>query len=402
MAVKVIQEKCIGCGICIDTCPFDAIDMVDEKAVITDKCTACGNCIDVCPKEAIIMEEREKNIINIDEYKGVWVFAEQREGKLLNVSIELIGEGRKIADELDTELTAILLGKDVEDLAKQLIKYGADNVLYGESELLQIYTTDGYTKVICDLIKERKPEIMLIGATNIGRDLGPRISARIHTGLTADCTRLEVDKENRRLLQTRPAFGGNLMATIICPNHRPQMSTVRPGVMEKAKYDESRLGNIEKFVPNLREEDIKAKVLEVVKEAKAQVKLEEANIIVSGGRGLGNPEGFKLIEELAEKLGAVVGASRATVDAGWIDQSHQVGQTGKTVRPTLYIACGISGAIQHLAGMQESEVIVAINKDKNAPIFKIADYGVVGDVYEVLPELIEALDNIDEILESVN
>lgn len=402
MAVKVIQEKCIGCGICIDTCPFDAIDMVDEKAVITDKCTACGNCKDVCPKEAIIMEEREKNIINIDEYKGVWVFAEQREGKLLNVSIELIGEGRKIADELDTELTAILLGKDVEDLAKQLIKYGADNVLYGESELLQIYTTDGYTKVICDLIKERKPEIMLIGATNIGRDLGPRISARIHTGLTADCTRLEVDKENRRLLQTRPAFGGNLMATIICPNHRPQMSTVRPGVMEKAKYDESRLGNIEKFVPNLREEDIKAKVLEVVKEAKAQVKLEEANIIVSGGRGLGNPEGFKLIEELAEKLGAVVGASRATVDAGWIDQSHQVGQTGKTVRPTLYIACGISGAIQHLAGMQESEVIVAINKDKNAPIFKIADYGVVGDVYEVLPELIEALDNIDEILESVN
>lgn len=402
MAVKVIQEKCIGCGICIDTCPFDAIDMVDEKAVITDKCTACGNCKDVCPKEAIIMEEREKNIINIDEYKGVWVFAEQREGKLLNVSIELIGEGRKIADELDTELTAILLGKDVDDLSKQLIKYGADNVLYGESELLQIYTTDGYTKVICDLIKERKPEIMLIGATNIGRDLGPRISARIHTGLTADCTRLEVDKENRRLLQTRPAFGGNLMATIICPNHRPQMSTVRPGVMEKAKYDESRLGNIEKFVPNLREEDIKAKVLEVVKEAKAQIKLEEANIIVSGGRGLGNPEGFKLIEELAEKLGAVVGASRATVDAGWIDQSHQVGQTGKTVRPTLYIACGISGAIQHLAGMQESEVIVAINKDKNAPIFKIADYGVVGDVYEVLPELIEALDNIDEILESVN
>lgn len=402
MAVKVIQEKCIGCGICIDTCPFDAIDMVDEKAVITDKCTACGNCKDVCPKEAIIMEEREKDIINIDEYKGVWVFAEQREGKLLNVSIELIGEGRKIADELDTELTAILLGKDVDDLSKQLIKYGADNVLYGESELLQIYTTDGYTKVICDLIKERKPEIMLIGATNIGRDLGPRISARIHTGLTADCTRLEVDKENRRLLQTRPAFGGNLMATIICPNHRPQMSTVRPGVMEKAKYDESRLGNIEKFVPNLREEDIKAKVLEVVKEAKAQVKLEEANIIVSGGRGLGNPEGFKLIEQLAEKLGAVVGASRATVDAGWIDQSHQVGQTGKTVRPTLYIACGISGAIQHLAGMQESEVIVAINKDKNAPIFKIADYGVVGDVYEVLPELIEALDNIDEILESVN
>lgn len=402
MAVKVIQEKCIGCGICVDTCPFDSIDMVDDKAVITDKCTACGNCIDVCPEEAIMKEESREKTIDIDEYNGVWVFAEQREGKLLNVSIELIGEGRKIADELDTELTAVLLGKDVDNLAEQLIKYGVDNVLYGESELLQTYTTDGYTKVICDLIEERKPEIMLIGATNIGRDLGPRISARIHTGLTADCTRLEVDKENRRLLQTRPAFGGNLMATIICPNHRPQMSTVRPGVMEKAKYDEKRVGTVEKFAPNLKEEDIKAKVLEVVKEAKTQVKLEEANIIVSGGRGLGNPEGFKLIEELARRLGAVVGASRATVDAGWIDQSHQVGQTGKTVRPTLYIACGISGAIQHLAGMQESEVIIAINKDKDAPIFKVADYGIVGDVYEVLPELIEGLDNIDEILERVN
>lgn len=401
MAVKVISEKCIGCGICVDTCPFDAIDMVEDRAVITDKCTACGNCIEVCPEEAIIKEEGKRKTIDIDEYRGVWVFAEQREGNLLNVSIELVGEGRKIADELNTELTAILLGKDVDDLAEKLIKYGADNVLYGESELLQVYTTDGYTKIICEMIEERKPEIMLIGATNIGRDLGPRISARIHTGLTADCTRLEVDKENRRLLQTRPAFGGNLMATIICPNHRPQMSTVRPGVMEKAKYDETRIGNIEKFTPNLTEGDIKAKVLEVVKEAKAQVKLEDANIIVSGGRGLGNPEGFKLIEELAEKLGAVVGASRATVDAGWIDQSHQVGQTGKTVRPTLYIACGISGAIQHLAGMQESEVIVAINKDKDAPIFKVADYGIVGDVYEVLPELIEGLDNIDEIMASL-
>ncbi len=402
MAVKVIQEKCIGCGICIDTCPFDAIDMIDDKAVITDKCTLCGNCIDICPEEAIVKEEKEIKVVDIDEYEGVWVFAEQREGNLLNVVIELIGEGRKIADELNTELTAILLGEDVDDLAEKLIKYGVDNVLYGDSELLKVYTTDAYTKVICGLIEERKPEIMLIGATNIGRDLGPRISARLRTGLTADCTKLEVDKENRRLLQTRPAFGGNLMATIICPNHRPQMSTVRPGVMEKAKYDENRVGNIEKFTPDLIEEDIKAKVLEVIKEAKAQVKLEEAEIIVSGGRGLGSPEGFKLIEELAEKLGGVVGASRATVDAGWIDQSHQVGQTGKTVRPTLYVACGISGAIQHLAGMQESEVIVAINKDKDAPIFKVADYGIVGDVYEVLPELIKGLDNIDTILENTN
>ncbi len=402
MAVKVLEEKCIGCGVCVSACPFEAIDMVDDKAFITDKCTACGVCVEKCPVEAIEKEEEKKQGVNIEEYEGVWVFAEQRDGNLMNVSIELLGEGRKIADELGTELTAILLGRNVNNLAERLVKYGADNVLYADSPLLEVYTTDGYTKVICDLIKTRKPEIMLIGATNIGRDLGPRISARIHTGLTADCTRLDVDLENRRLMQTRPAFGGNLMATIICPNYRPQMSTVRPGVMEKAKYDENREGNIEVFDPQLTEEDIKAKVIEFVKEKKAQVKLEEAPIIVSGGRGLGTPEGFKLIEELAEKLGGVVGASRATVDAGWIDQSHQVGQTGKTVRPGLYVACGISGAIQHLAGMQESKIIIAINKDKDAPIFEVADYGIVGDVYEVLPELIKGLDNIDEIIESVN
>ena len=401
MAVKVISEKCIGCGVCVSVCPFEAIDMVDNKAVITDKCTACGVCVEKCPVGAIEKEEGQRQGVNIDEYKGVWVFAEQREGNLLNVAIELVGEGRKIADELNTDLSAILLGDKVDDLAEKLIKYGADNVLYGDSKFLGIYTTEGYTKVICELIGEKKPEILLIGATNIGRDLGPRISARIHTGLTADCTRLEVDLENRRLMQTRPAFGGNLMATIICPNHRPQMSTVRPGVMEKAKYDENRQGNIERFTPNLTDEDIKAKVIRVLKGGKAEVKLEEANIIVAGGRGLGDPEGFKLIEELAEKLGAVVGASRATVDSGWIEQSHQVGQTGKTVRPTLYIACGISGAIQHLAGMQDSKCIIAINKDKDAPIFKVADYGIVGDVYEVLPELIKGLDNIDEIMDAM-
>ena len=402
MAVKVISGECIGCGTCIDACPFDAIDMIDDKAVINDKCTACGTCIEVCPTEAIIREEEEKEDNNIEEYSGVWVFAEQRDGELLNVAIELLGEGKKIANELNTELTAVLLGKDLDNIGETLVKYGADNVLYGDSELLRVYTTDGYTKVICDLIEERKPEILLIGATNIGRDLGPRISSRIHTGLTADCTRLEVDLENRRLLQTRPAFGGNLMATIICPNHRPQMSTVRPGVMEKAEYNEDAKGNIEKFEPNLKAEDIKAKVIDSVKAKKAVVKLEEANIIVAGGRGLGNPEGFKLVEDLAAKLDGVVGASRATVDAGWIDQSHQVGQTGKTVRPSVYIACGISGAIQHLAGMQDSDIIIAINRDKDAPIFKVADYGIVGDVYEVLPELIEGLDNIDEIVAELN
>ncbi|WP_246565991.1 electron transfer flavoprotein subunit alpha [Tissierella simiarum] len=400
MAVKVMELKCIGCGKCVRVCPFDAIEMNDKKAKITEKCTACGQCVEACPVKVIEKEEAKKRGVNVDEYRGVWVFAEQREGNLLNVAIELVGEGRKIADALETELTAVLLGNKVDDLAEKLVKYGADKVLYADSELLEVYTTDGYTKVIYDMIDEIKPEIMLIGATNIGRDLGPRISARVHTGLTADCTRLDVDLENRRLMQTRPAFGGNLMATIICPDHRPQMSTVRPGVMEKAKYDENRTGEIIKFTPNLNSEDIKAKVIEVVKGGKAEVQLEEAKIIVSGGRGLGNTEGFKLIEDLAKKLGGVVGASRATVDAGWIEHGHQVGQTGKTVRPTLYVACGISGAIQHLAGMQDSKVIVAINKDPNAPIFKVADYGIVGDVYEILPELIEALDNVDDIMDA--
>ncbi len=400
MAIKVIKEECIGCGQCVAVCPFEAIDIIDGKAVINENCTICGTCIEECPTEAIYKEEGEKKESNIDEYEGVWVFAEQRDGKLLNVAVELLGEGRKIAEELDIELTAVLLGHKVDDLAETLVKYGADNVLYVDNELLEVYTTDGYSKVICQLIEDRKPEIFLIGATNIGRDLGPRISATIHTGLTADCTKLDVDLENRRLLQTRPAFGGNLMATIICPNHRPQMSTVRPGVMEKTKFDESRKGNIEKIETNLKDEDIRAKVIEVVKGGKAAVRLEDANIIVSGGRGLGTSEGFELIEKLADKLGGEVGASRATVDAGWIEQPRQVGQTGKTVRPDIYIACGISGAIQHLAGMQDAKCIIAINKDPDAPIFDVADYGIVGDVYEVIPTLIENIDNVDEIMEA--
>lgn len=339
--------------------------------------------------------------VDVELYRGVWVFAEQRSGELLNVAIELIGEGRKIADQLKVPLTAVLLGNKVDDLAETLVKYNVDEVLYAEHELLELYNTEGYTKVVYELIKERKPEILLIGATNIGRDLGPRISSRVHTGLTADCTQLEVDLENRRLMQTRPAFGGNLMATIICPDHRPQMSTVRPGVMEKAKYNEKATGKVTKITPELKDEDIKAKVVEVVKGGKAKVLLGESNIIVSGGRGLANKDGFELIEKLAEKLGGVVGSSRAAVDAGWIDHSHQVGQTGTTVRPDLYIACGISGAIQHLAGMQDSKTIIAINSDPDAPIFEIADYGIVGDIYEVLPLLIEGIDNVDDIMEAL-
>ena len=340
--------------------------------------------------------------INLKDYSGVWVFAEQRERKLQNVAIELLGEGRKLADAIDCKLVAVLLGNKVGKCAEDLVKYGADNVIYVEHEILNVYTTDAYTKVISELINERKPELVIYGATSIGRDLGPRISARIGTGLTADCTKLAIDPEDKKVLQTRPAFGGNLMATIICPKNRPQMSTVRPGVMEKAKYikDKNISGKIEKIIPDLKESDVKAKVISVVKHQNRIIAIEEADIIVAGGRGLGNKEGFKLLQELADKLGGVVASSRACVDSEWIEQSYQVGQTGKTVRPKLYIACGISGAIQHLAGMSKSDCIVAINKDKNAPIFEVSQYGIVGDLFEVIPKLIQELDNTDEILEA--
>jgi electron transfer flavoprotein alpha subunit len=334
--------------------------------------------------------------MNIADYKGVWVFAEQRDGELQKVALELLGKGRDIADKLGVDLTAVLLGDDVDSIAKDLISYGADKVLYAESKLLKHYTTDAYAKVICDLVNDRKPEILFIGASFIGRDLGPRVAARLSTGLTADCTALDVDSETKNLLMTRPAFGGNLMATIVCGDHRPQMSTVRPGVFEKLKKDTSRKGQIEKVKFSLSETDIRTKVEEVVKLAKDVMDIGEAKILVSGGRGLGSKEGFDLLKELANVLGGSIAGSRAAVDSGWIDKAYQVGQTGKTVRPQLYIACGISGAIQHLAGMQDSDYIIAINKDENAAIMKVADLAIVGDYNKVIPEMIsqiKALEN---------
>ncbi len=329
--------------------------------------------------------------MNIKDYKGVWVFAEQREGKIMDVSFELLGEGRKIADKLQVELTAVILGNNLDQLSNELSGYGADKILAVEDKFLSTYTTEAYTRVITDLITERKPEIVLIGATAIGRDLAPRIAARVKTGLTADCTSLDIDEENFNLLMTRPAFGGNIMATIVCSKHRPQMSTVRPGVMEKAKFNADKSGKIEKIPFYLREADKFTEVIDIIKKSKQQVSLEAADVIVSGGRGLGNKEGFELLRKLSDVLGGEIGASRGSVDAGWIDQSHQVGQTGKTVRPKIYVACGISGAIQHLAGMKASDCIIAINKDKDAPIFNVAHYGIVGDLYEVIPNLIKAL-----------
>ena len=325
--------------------------------------------------------------MNIADYKGVWVFAEQREGELQKVSLELLGEGRKIADKLGVKLTALLLGHNIKDLANTLGEHGADDVLVCDNKLLEHYTTDGYTKVICELASERKPGILFIGATFIGRDLGPRVAARLSTGLTADCTQLDVEVSNGDLLATRPAFGGNLMATIACPDHRPQMATVRPGVF--AKIEEKNCEFVVEDVDvNLTSEDIRTKVVEIVKEAKEIEDISEANFIVAGGRGLGSKENFDKLYELAEVVGGSVAASRGAIDKGWIERDYQVGQTGKTVRPNIYIACGISGAIQHAAGMQDSDMIIAINKDESAPIMKLADYAIVGDVNKVLPELI--------------
>lgn len=333
--------------------------------------------------------------MNIADYNGVWVFAEQREGHLEKVSLELLGEGRKIADKLGVKLTALLLGSGIKDLGKGLRNHGADEVLVVDNKELEHYTTDGYTKVICDLVNKRKPGILFIGATFIGRDLGPRVAARLETGLTADCTSLYVDITNGNLLATRPAFGGNLMATIVCPDHRPQMATVRPGVFEKLEEEEKE-GGVEEISVNLSSEDIRTKVLEIVKENKEIVDISEANFIVAGGRGVGSQENFKLLYELAEALGGVVAASRAAVDKGWLDKAYQVGQTGKTVRPNIYIACGISGAIQHVAGMQDSDLIIAVNKDESAPIMKIADYGIVGDIVKVIPQMIAEVNAIKE------
>ena len=391
MAVTVITDKCKGCKLCVKNCPFGAIDFADGKAFINDKCTGCGACVSTCKFGAITSDEVKETKNDLSSFKGVWVFCEQRDGTLMQTSFELLGEGSKLAKSLNCEVVGVLLGNNVENLAASLCFAGADKVILADDPKLAVYTTDAYTTVLDSLIKERKPEIILIGATTIGRDLAPRLAARVGTGLTADCTGLEIDPETGNLLQTRPAFGGNLMATIVTPNHRPQMSTVRPGVMKKLAADTSRKVTVEKVKAALTDAEIRTKVIKIIKSAHETADLCSADIIVAGGRGLGSADGFKMVKELADVLGGVVGASRATVDAGWIDASHQVGQTGKTVRPALYIACGISGAIQHLAGMQNSGCIVAINKNPEAPIFKVADYGIVGDVNKVIPILIEEI-----------
>ena len=343
------------------------------------------------PVEAIFKEEAEKTGPGIrkDDYSGVWVFAEHRQGKMSSVVQELLGAGRKLANETDQDLSAVVLGHEMEDAAGDLVQYGADHVIYVDDPLLATFNDGPYASVLSDLILERKPAIVLAGATFMGRSFIPTVASRVNTGLTADCTALAIDSGTGNLLQTRPAFGGNIMATIICPDHRPQMATVRHKVLAPAVRDPDHKGKLQvvRGVNGAKALRI-AEVIEIVPEIMDTVNLAEADIIVSGGRGVGAPEGFGIIEELALALGGAVGASRAVVDAEWIPYSHQVGQTGKTVQPTIYFACGISGAVQHLAGMQSSDIIIAINKDPDAPIFDVATYGLVGDLFEIIPEII--------------
>jgi len=396
MAVRIVSDNCIGCGICVDNCPFGAVMLEGGMAVLGETCTGCGACHSFCPNEAIEIEKEIVTQSDSGQYHGVWVYVEIKNGKPLDVALELLSEGRKLANQLQTDLSGVVLGHGVEGVTAEVFAYGADRSYIADAPELAVYRTEPYTDVMVDLINEYKPEIVLFGATNNGRDFSARIAVRVQTGLTADCTGLAIDPDSGLLLQTRPAFGGNIMATIYTEHHRPQMATVRPKVMKKAEPDYMCKGELVRHQVQCSEERIRTKVAEVVESALKIINLEEADVIVAGGRGLGKREGLKLLEELAETLGGAVAVSRPLVDEGWVPHHQQVGQTGKTVGPKLYIACGISGAIQHVAGIQGSDVIVAINKDPDAPIFEMATVGIVGDLYEVLPVLTSRLKDLAE------
>ncbi len=393
MSIKILKDNCTGCKLCVKACPFSAIRMEGKLAVIdTNICTLCGACRDACKFQAIeisrdIFASHSLTEEQLNQYRDVWVFAEHKGGALQSVAFELLGKGRELADKLGVKLCAVYLGETIGNQLEELVFRGADLVYVVESPQLKDYLSEPYSKALAQLILEHKPEIVLCGATTLGRSLIPRVAAEIGTGLTADCTSLEIDQQKRLLLQTRPAFGGNIMATIISPHHRPQMATVRHKVMSEAAVNKTLKGKmIKKYISKDRLLS-RTRLVEVLKEAENTVNITEANIIVSGGRGLQGPDNFKLLHDLALVLGGAVGASRAAVDSDWVPYSHQVGQTGKTVCPKIYIACGISGQIQHLAGMQSSEIIIAINKNPQAPIFNVATYGIVGDLFEIVPAL---------------
>jgi len=389
--LTIDAEKCIGCGVCESQCAFGAITVEAGVAKVNDKCTLCGSCVENCEPGALSIAKAEQAAaVDLAAYAGVWVYAESRHGSLAPVGLELLGIGRQIADQKGVSLSAVLLGHDLGGQAETLIAHGADTVYLADAPELAHFTDDAYANILEDLIREHKPEIVLAGATAIGRSFIPKVATAVGAGLTADCTDLAVG-EDGNLLQTRPAFGGNIMATIVCPDTRPQMATVRPLVMKALPKDTTRSGKIVSLDPKALRLDSRVEVISSVLADQDRVNLSEATIVVAGGRGLGDAKGFALLQELADLLGGAVAASRAAVDAGWIDYPHQVGQTGKTVAPKIYICCGISGAIQHLVGMRSSDTIIAINKDPNAPIFDIATYGIVGDLFEVLPKLIDSV-----------
>ena len=392
MSILINEDLCNGCKRCEKTCPYGGVEVVDGKAHILERCTSCGACIEVCKEKAIVSDAQPRVIPDFSDRKGVWVFAEQRQGVLGKISLELLGKAQELAEILNQEVSALLIGENVKNLADELMEFGADRVYLAEGPDLEDYRTGAYSKVICELVEQYKPNILLMGATHIGRDLAPRVSRRVGVGLTADCTELTIDSDEKILLQTRPAFGGNVMATIANRYSRPQMATVRPGVMEARKNRKEKAV----LVPHktaLTWEDIGTTVLEIVKEKKRDVDLAGAKIIVAGGRGVGDEKGFQMLRELADLMDGEVAGTRVAVEEGWITSEEQVGQTGQSVRPELYIACGISGAIQHRAGMMNSRYIVAINRDPRAAIFQVADWGITGDLHEVVPEMIRQLKN---------
>jgi electron transfer flavoprotein alpha subunit len=396
-AIRILPDKCVRCGLCVEACPFNAITQADrdtDPVIDLEKCNLCRACLDACKFEAIEIREKAATGVDLAAFKDVWVFAEQHDGVIQSITYELLGEGRKLADQLGMKLCAALLGNGIQSRAQDLIARGADIVYVADKPELTYFQDEIYAAVLAELVRRHKPAVFISGATTIGRSVLSRVAVSVRAGLTADCTGLAIDPNTKELLQTRPAFGGNIMATIITPKARPQMATVRHKVMKEAAVQAGRTGAV--LVQTIAAEMLKARAKRVrfEPERESTVNLAEANIIVSGGRGLQKPENFAILRELAEVLGAGVGASRAAVDANWIPYSHQVGQTGKTVCPKIYIACGISGQIQHQAGMSSSDLIVAINKDPDAPIFKLATYGIVGDLFQIVPRLTEELRKI--------
>ncbi|NIA08699.1 MAG: electron transfer flavoprotein subunit alpha, partial [Nitrospiraceae bacterium] len=383
--LRVDRERCVGCGGCVEVCAFGAMCVEDSVAVVdSNVCTLCGTCVDICPEGALeISLDKNEAEADLDSWKGIWVAAECRDRILAPVTLELLTKARGLADRLGTDLSAVLIGHEVGTESQRLISYGADRVLLVEHPGLATFTEETYGNILAELARKERPEIILAGATAMGRSYMPRVATLLETGLTADCTGLDIREEDRLLLQTRPAFGGNLLATIVCPRHRPQMATVRPHVIKAGVPDPGRRGEVISISPDEKLLSHRIQVLESVKEQLEGPNLSEAEVIVTAGRGLEDEKNLNLAKDLTNLFGGALGATRAVVDAGWLSDRYQIGQTGVTVSPKLYIGCGVSGAIQHIVGMQGAEIIVAINKDAEAPIFNIAHYGILGDVKEI-------------------